>query len=81
MIKKLRSDIDKIDDKIIELLKKRLEIVDKIFLQKDKMNLNRFDKKREDEIIKRLEEKNLISKKIVKKYYKVVFENSKNRPL
>ena len=81
MIKKLRSDIDKIDDKIIELLKKRLEIVDKIFLQKDKMNLNRFDKKREDKIIKRLQEKNLISKTIVKKYYKVVFENSKNRPL
>jgi len=81
MIKKLRSDIDKIDDKIIELLKKRLEIVDKIFLQKDKMNLNRFDKKREDKIIKRLQEKNLISKTIVKKYYKVVFENSKNRSL
>ena len=52
-LKSLRSEIDNIDDQLLELIVKRTSVVDKIgFLKKN--NTNVVDKDRENEVIQRL---------------------------
>ena len=52
-IKSLRSEIDKIDDELLELLFRRTSIVDQIGIKK-KNSSEVIDKNRESEVIKRL---------------------------
>jgi len=51
---KLRKEINKIDDDLVKLLKKRKKVVEKIAKVKIKHGLEIFDKKRENEIAKKL---------------------------
>jgi len=50
----LRKEIDKLDNDLIKLLKKRLKVVEKIAKVKKKHGLEIFDRKRENEIAKKL---------------------------
>ena len=56
-LKKLRYNIDKVDDQIFDLILKRLDYVEKIGNIKREMNLPVYDKSREQIIIDRLTEK------------------------
>jgi chorismate mutase len=60
----LRKDIDKIDDKIVDLLNMRAEIVVKIGNIKKKMGLDVLHPLREEEILKRVKEKSILLKSI-----------------
>jgi chorismate mutase len=51
---KLRKEINKIDDDIVGLLKKRKKVVEKVARVKVKHGLEVFDKNRENEIAKKL---------------------------
>ncbi|MGL5021649.1 MAG: chorismate mutase [Mycoplasmatales bacterium] len=51
---KLREDIDIIDNKIIELLEQRLELVKEIGIYKKEKNLEVLDSKREEIIINKI---------------------------
>lgn len=64
---KIRKKIDKIDDKIIDLLKKRFFLTDEIKKYKKEL----LDKKREEEILSK------ISSSLIKNIYLNIFENSK----
>lgn len=64
---KLRNQIDKIDDKIIALLEKRLRIAKSIKKYKTKIG----DSKREKEILAK------ISSAYIQDIYKTIFKNSK----
>ena len=57
VIKELRNSIDKIDDKIFDLILKRFDYVEKIGSIKKEMNIPVDDKAREEIIIERLSEK------------------------
>jgi monofunctional chorismate mutase len=53
----LRKEIDRIDDEMLELFIKRMEIVKKIALEKKKESLSILNQDREKEILKRLTDK------------------------
>ena len=53
-INQLRTDLDKIDDKLVELIEKRIAAAQKIVLEKKLIGLSIEDAVREDQIIKRL---------------------------
>jgi chorismate mutase / prephenate dehydratase len=53
-LSKLRKEINKIDDDIVGLLKKRKKVVEKVAKVKVKHGLEIFDKKRENEIAGKL---------------------------
>ena len=61
-LKQFRKDIDNIDDKLINLLNKRAEIVIKISQIKKLLNLDIFQPQREKEIIQRITDKSTILK-------------------
>lgn len=75
-----RKEIDKIDKEIISCYKKRKQIVKKIADYKRKNNIVIYDKKREEEILKRIEvyikEKKDI--KALKEIYNIIFIESKD---
>jgi chorismate mutase len=56
-IKKLRTEIDKIDTGILVLLKKRFDVAKQISKYKKKNGLKIVDKKREKEVLLRIREK------------------------
>jgi len=70
-LKHYRKEIDEIDFKIIELLKKREEIVKKIALCKLKKNLPVHQPEREEEIYNRPDEE------YIKNIYKIILEESR----
>lgn len=53
----LRKEIDRIDDEMLELFIKRMDIVKKIALEKKKESLSILNQDREKEILKRLTDK------------------------
>jgi len=53
-ITRYRKDLDKIDDKLIKLIKERVVAAQRVILEKKSMGLSVEDVAREDEIIKRL---------------------------
>lgn len=58
---KLRKEIDKLDHDMVKLLRKRLKAVEKVAKVKQKHGLEIFDRKRENEIARKLN-------KMAKKY-------------
>jgi monofunctional chorismate mutase len=56
-IQKLRKEIDCIDNRIVNLLERRLRVIKKISGLKKKNNIAVFDKEREVEIIKNVKSK------------------------
>ena len=60
-ITKARNKIDKIDNKIFDLIKKRTEVV-KYMLKQKKFKKDIVDKKRENKILKKIKMKSIKSK-------------------
>lgn len=58
LIEKLRKDIDKVDEEILELLKKRVKLAKEIGKIKQDIGIESFDLTREKEVIKRVLERN-----------------------
>lgn len=72
----LRKKIDKIDDEIFSLLEKRYEVVREVGEYKKKKNLPIVSPDREKEIIgKKIKESNL-NPDFIKKYYRLIINNS-----
>lgn len=80
-LKILRDEIDKIDDEILILLNKRMKFVAQIAALKQKYSSPIYHPKREEEILKRLEnlDFNKINKEDVKKVFCEIFTISKNK--
>ncbi len=79
-INNIRKKIDSIDLAIIKQLSNRIEYTTKIQKIKKELNIQKEDKNREKEIIKKLTNspysKN-ISDKSIKKIYKIIFSSTK----
>ena len=75
MLKEFRDKIDLIDKDVIELLKKRFELVEQIMDIKDSVE----DKDRENDILDRILNyvENTENRDFFAKLYKVIFEESK----
>lgn len=76
-VEKYRKKIDKIDEKIIELLQTRTAIVYEISRYKARHNILAIDEKREQEVLKRVQElaiKNYIDENFARKVYEVIIE-------
>lgn len=71
MLNDIRLEINRIDEEMIALFKKRIEIVAKVLQYKKENNLPVFDEKRETQLI----EKNikLLNNKELEKYYITFF--------
>ena len=81
MIEKLRKEIDRIDNNIIELLSKRKNIVKKIAGIKRQENTPVIDKGREQEIInrlKKLSKENGLDENFIGSVYRIIINNSRN---
>ena len=78
-LKKLREQIDSIDDEIVSLLSKRMEIVKEVGKLKKEHKIEPLDVKRLEEVLytKKKKAKLLgISQKFVEKLYKIIHEHS-----
>lgn len=78
-LNELRKEIDKIDNKIVELVAKRLSLVKEIAELKNKKNIEILDKNREAEIIKekqKLAKKLNISPELVNEIFEEIIKNS-----
>lgn len=56
-LQKIREQINSIDDEILLLLQKRLNLAQKAFLEKEKQNLPTFQPEREKEILQNVKQK------------------------
>ncbi len=56
-LKKIRSSIDAVDDELVSLIKKRIDLADKLGDIKKAKGLDVFDPSREEEVLKRLQER------------------------
>lgn len=61
-LKSLRSNIDKIDDEILELFIRRLRIVEDIYEYKKINGMNIYDQKRENEILQKIDKNMSVDK-------------------
>ena len=61
-LKSLRKNIDKIDDEILELFIRRLRIVEDIYEYKKINGMNIYDKKRENEILQKIDKNMSVNK-------------------
>ncbi len=79
-LNQLRSEINKVDSKLVSLLKQRLEIIRKIGKFKKENNLEIFDSAREREIISNFLslETNLKDKIYIEKFLNSLFNISKD---
>lgn len=78
----LRKDINDIDNKLMELLISRLEVVEKVGELKKKHNMEVLDKKRENAIFKKIESlygKESDETKFLTQVYDKVMEESKKK--
>ncbi|MCK5759755.1 MAG: chorismate mutase [Candidatus Delongbacteria bacterium] len=75
ILKEFRHKIDLIDKDVIELLKKRFELVEQIMDIKDSVE----DKDRENDILERIKNyvENARNRDFFTKLYKTIFEESK----
>ena len=71
-INNARNDIDKIDNELVELIKKRMEIVKNVAQYKQENSLPVFDKSREREILNRVAE---LSGEELANYNQILFSN------
>jgi len=79
-MKELRKQIDGIDKKIVQLLVRRMKLVLKLGKLKNKEGLPVQDKKREMQMLKKLEKqakKRGLDVKFINKLYKDIFKESR----
>ncbi len=77
-IEHLREKIDKLDREFLALLEKRIKLVNKIKSIKRQKNFAFEDKKRENQIIKKLISTKKVHPKLIKAIYTPIFKYSKN---
>ena len=72
-LEEIRSRIDQIDRKLIELIEERLEIVREVALYKKENNMKIFDRKREEEVV----DKNLsnVKNEELKHYIEIILKD------
>jgi chorismate mutase len=78
-LQKFREEIDKIDNNIVDLLSKRMSVVEKVGKLKKKHNIEALDAKRWDEVLHtKLEKaKSLgVSERLIKKIYNVIHDHA-----
>ena len=73
----MRINIDVIDDKILQLLEQRMELVKMIGYKKKINNINILCQNREDEIFTRLEKNSNLDKIFIKTLWKEIMSYSK----
>lgn len=76
----LRKKIDQIDDQLVQLVAKRMKIVNKVKNYKKRRNLAITDKNREEQIINRLKlkaKKLNVSIKLIEKIIRLIINESK----
>lgn len=76
----LRKKIDQIDDQLVQLVAKRMKIVNKVKNYKKRRNLAITDKNREEQIINRLKlkaKKLNVSIKLIEKIIRLIIKGSK----
>ena len=78
-LKQLRDEIDNIDDKLLELLKQRMDLSDSVADYKIKNNLPVYNPEREKEILNRLSEKYPEFQNETKLLFSTIMEVSKAR--
>ena len=77
-IKLLRNEINKIDTKLLELLKQRIEISKKIGKIKKENSIPIFDADREREIIDTYtENEEILNKRYIEKFFQTLMDISK----
>ncbi len=79
-IDELRQQIDAIDKELIELLAKRKEVSKKIGEIKKELQIDVFDEKRWEDIVKKVQQKAEelhLDKDFVKKIFETIHEHSK----
>ena len=69
IIKTLRNEIDRIDEDIIDLLEKRVEVAKKIIKNKRKLGKNKHSPDRENKLLSHLTEYSNLPKSFVRKLY------------
>ncbi len=80
-LKKIRDQIDKVDDKIFTLIEKRINLVYKIGHLKGRENLPMIDEAREKEVISRIVEQarnSHLSADFLEEIYKTIMQESRN---
>lgn len=75
-IKELRKKIDDIDESIVNKLAQRKNLVKKIMLLKEQIQVSPQDLERENEIIERLILKQPLVTNEIKALYKIIFKSS-----
>ncbi|MBT3836074.1 chorismate mutase [Candidatus Woesearchaeota archaeon] len=74
----LRKEIDAINEQLMSLLEKRIEITKRVMSFKDKEGIERYDKIREQEIVGKLCNNHNLDKTFIEKIMKLIFEEAKN---
>jgi chorismate mutase len=78
MLSEFRAKIDKIDEKIVDLLQQRFEVVKEIGVIKKHHGLETEDENREEAIVANLKSKaKNLPDGLIKDLYKIIFEFSK----
>lgn len=77
MIRKLRLEIDAIDDAMLKLLRSRLDLASKIGQIKSQNHQEVLDLQREEEILERLSCKGLLKKEQIALIYQAIFTLTK----
>ncbi|RDU68828.1 chorismate mutase [Helicobacter cholecystus] len=73
----LRKEIDKLDDEMIALLEKRVQVVKQIGKLKVKLNQEVYNPKREEEILRRLQSLSSLPPHQIKMFYQNIFTLTK----
>ncbi len=76
-LKKLRTLIDELDEKIVELLEKRAEISKLIGEKKEKLGINIYQPEREKTVIKNVQEKTFLLRTNIKTIWKEIISACK----
>lgn len=76
MIDEIRKDIDKIDEKILDLLAERLKKVSLISKYKKENRIPKFQKEREEEILNRLKKIGKLREEYIEDIFKRIIEES-----
>lgn len=76
-LQELRSQIDKIDDEIVGLLEKRLQIAKEIGELKSRLNVEVYNPQREEEILKRLQSISSLTPAQIEAIYQSIFTLTK----
>lgn len=77
-IEDIRDDINKLDEKLIGLLKERFDLSKEVRAYKKENNMPIFDEKREEEILRKIEDDNKEYGPYFKNIYQAIMDESKN---